>query len=155
MKRLFKKKYLASTLVLAALIWVAVPQAEAQQEQSGTLVVQVTNARSNLGVMCVNLFSSKDGFPKNSGKAYKKGCMKVVGNKATFVFNNVPFGTYAATALHDEDGNGKMKTNWIGMPKEGVGATNGAGGMGGPSFKDAKFSFAAEKKTVYVKLKYL
>ena len=45
-----------------------------------------------------------------------------------------------AFILHDEDENDKMKTNWVGMPKEGCGASNGASGgpSGGPSWGDAK-----------------
>jgi len=48
---------------------------------------------------------------------------------------------YAAFILHDKDKNKKMKTNALGMPTEGCGASNGAQGgiSGGPSWNDAKF----------------
>ncbi len=36
-------------------------------------------------------------------------------------FAGIAPGRYAVTAQHDEDGDGKLKTNFIGMPKEGVG----------------------------------
>jgi len=34
--------------------------------------------------------------------------------------------------VHDENSNGKMDTNFIGMPREGVGASNNAKGHMGP-----------------------
>ena len=41
-------------------------------------------------------------------------------------------GNYAVSIHHDEDADGKLKTNFIGMPKEGVGISNNPGGI--PSF---------------------
>jgi uncharacterized protein (DUF2141 family) len=33
----------------------------------------------------------------------------------------IPAGTYAVTVLHDENSDGKMDFNWIGMPTKGYG----------------------------------
>ena len=41
----------------------------------------------------------------------------------------MPVGSYAASIQHDEDGDGKLKTNFIGIPKEGVGISNNPGGI--------------------------
>ena len=60
------------------------------------------------------------------------------------VIKHLPPGTYALALIHDENGNGKVDTNWIGMPKEGVGASNNATGtLGPPSWRDAKFELQA------------
>ena len=50
-------------------------------------------------------------------------------------------GNYGVLVLHDKDLNGKMKTNAVGKPKEGVGASRGAAGSwkGGPRWGKAKF----------------
>ena len=47
----------------------------------------------------------------------------------TVRFNNLAPGSYVASVQHDEDGNGKLKTNFIGMPKEGIGLSNNPGGI--------------------------
>lgn len=58
---------------------------------------------------------------------------------------SLPYGRYAIQVFHDVDGNGKLKTNWIGIPREPVGTSNNAKGkMGPPKFADAVFVFDAE-----------
>ena len=52
----------------------------------------------------------------------------------------LPAGRYAVAVIHDEDGNGKLNTNFLGMPRERYGFSNQARGrFGAPSFKDASF----------------
>ena len=36
-------------------------------------------------------------------------------------FEDIPAGTYAIAAIHDENRNGKLDMNWLGVPKEGYG----------------------------------
>lgn len=74
-------------------------------------------------------------------------------------FKKIPAGTYAVTILHDENSDGKMNFNWIGMPTEGYGFSNGATAtLLPPSFDAASFRFDGEGilsitiKIVYRKL---
>ena len=54
------------------------------------------------------------------------------------VFADVAPGAYAVAAFHDADGDGELNQNFLGMPAEGYGFSNGAVGfMGPPSFADA------------------
>ena len=39
---------------------------------------------------------------------------------AQVTFKDLPQGSYAVSVLHDENGNGKMDKNFVGMPKEGL-----------------------------------
>jgi len=63
--------------------------------------------------------------------------------------------------FHEEVCKGKMKkvifiSNWIGMPKEGVGASRNAKGvMGPPSWDDAKFAIRGPEHRIIIKLTYL
>ena len=64
------------------------------------------------------------------------------GNNATFEFNTTDApGYFGVFVLHDKDEDGDMKTNWLGVPREGCGCSNGASGgpSGGPKWRDAKF----------------
>ena len=59
--------------------------------------------------------------------------------------------------LHDKDSNNEMKTDWLGMPKEGVVASNGAEGgpSGGPRWNEAKeYIGACELMTFYLDMWY-
>lgn len=56
----------------------------------------------------------------------------------TFVFANLRPGIYAAAAFHDENRSGDFDTNFIGLPREGYGFSNGARALlGPPAFEDA------------------
>ena len=56
---------------------------------------------------------------------------------------------WAVTVLDDKDSDGKMNTNWLGIPSEGVGASRGAKGgpFGGPAFDKAAFDVECSAST--------
>ena len=60
---------------------------------------------------------------------------------------------YAVHVFHDLDSNGKMKTNFIGIPREPTGVSNEAKGkFGPPKFKDAKFAVTGEPVDVPIRM---
>jgi len=126
-----------------------------EDTSTGTIAVQVLGVQGTEGKVCVAIYDDADSYPDDDGH-YKVGCSKIRDGKAFVVFKDVPPGDYAAFAFHDADGNGKIKKNFIGMPKEGVGASRGAKGfMGPPKFQDARFKVGLDKKFIQIKLKYL
>jgi uncharacterized protein (DUF2141 family) len=61
------------------------------------------------------------------------------------VFPSVASGTYAVALFHDENGDGKLDKNLIGLPAEGVGVSNNKfRSFGPPRWEDAKFAFNAD-----------
>ena len=86
-------------------------------------------------------------------KGIRTGMSVVKNKKAYIVFSNLPKGEYAVMMYHDENTNGKMDANFIGIPKEDYAASNGARGfMGPPKYDDAKFTVTSDKKIV-IKIK--
>ena len=58
-------------------------------------------------------------------------------------------GDYAVSVFHDENSNGKLDRNFMGMPKEGVGKSNDAAGhFGPPKYDDARFSYKGGQQCV-------
>jgi len=122
---------------------------------TGKLAVQVLGVQGTNGRVCVAIWDDPDSYP-DEGKHARSSCAKAKDGKAYITFKNLPPGAYAAFAFHDADSNGKIKTNFIGMPKEGVGASRGAKGfMGPPKFKDARFEVGTDRKFIQIRLKYL
>lgn len=68
---------------------------------------------------------------------------KVEGVTVTCVFKEIPPGTYAVAAMHDEDGDEEMDKNLIGLPTEGYCASRDAheNGFGAPDWEDAAFRY--------------
>ena len=57
----------------------------------------------------------------------------------------LPLGDYALSVFYDQDGDGKLKTNFIGMPKEPIALSNNAvAKFGPPEYDDAVFSLGAQ-----------
>jgi uncharacterized protein (DUF2141 family) len=118
------------------------------------LTVTITSLHSNDGAVYVSLYNSEAGYPKDPNKALRKALVKISNRTAVVTFDSLPPGVYAVACYHDEDGNGKLNTNFLGIPTEGVGASNDAKGfMGPPSFKDASFSLRANAAIV-IHMKY-
>jgi uncharacterized protein (DUF2141 family) len=64
--------------------------------------------------------------------------LKIRETQARCDFEDIPPGTYALAVIHDENMNGKLDTNWLGIPKEGYGFSNAVKAMrGAPTRSEA------------------
>ncbi len=127
-----------------------------QQLSGGALTVTILNFRNSEGQVSVALYNKEEGFPKSPDKALKIITAPISNKKSIVVFESLPPGEYAISVFHDENKNGKMDTNFFGIPKEGVGASNDARGhLGPPHYKDAKFRFNGNDQSVIINLVYL
>ena len=87
--------------------------------------------------------------------AYRTKSLPLSAGRVEVLFKKIPYGIYAVGVLHDENANGMLDKNFIGMPKEGTGASNDAlGKMGPPSFQDAKFVVNAETVIIQIHISY-
>jgi uncharacterized protein (DUF2141 family) len=115
-----------------------------------TPVKGLRNAKGRVGCL---LFASADGFPGDQKKARQR-VLGVIADGAAFCKFDVPAGSYAIVAMHDENANGKLDTNLVGMPTEGYGASKGAQGAFGPKYEDARFDYRGGSLTMPITLKY-
>jgi len=114
-----------------------------------TLTVELTNLESDKGQIMVGLYNSKGTWLNNN---YKGELTTVQDGKATVVFKNVPFGTYAISSVHDKDMDGKLKTGWFGIPKEPYASSRGAKGrFGPPKWTDAVFTLSSKTSKEVIK----
>jgi uncharacterized protein (DUF2141 family) len=124
--------------------------------ENENLTVFVKNIRNDKGQIGFCLFNKSPGFPNHPEKAMRRSFVSVSGNAAEYTFTNIPFGTYAVCAFHDENNDQKINSNFIGIPKEGIGVSNNAKGhFGPPKFDDAKFNFSHANQKILITLTYL
>jgi len=113
--------------------------------------VTVRGIKNDNGNLMIGLFNSEKTFTK---KVFRAESPKAIKGKLKVIFKNVPAGDYAISVFHDENGNEKIDTNIVGMPKEGFGFSNDAmGTFGPPSFEKAKV-VVPKVKSIVIKLKY-
>jgi uncharacterized protein (DUF2141 family) len=112
--------------------------------QKFDLEVSISGFKKPGGKVYVAIYDNEDNFLKKQ----KFGIIKQIdGNKITVTFTDVPKGIYAVSCYYDFNNNGKLDTNFLGIPKEQYGTSNGASGfMGPPKFEDAKFTLSENKK---------
>lgn len=106
------------------------------------ITVHVGNFQNNKGNCIVCLYNSEREF---SDKGIPLQCTTVpITNKTTTaVFENINPGTYAVLAIHDANENLRFDTNFLGIPKEGYGASkNKLPFAAAPKFNDNQIAVA-------------
>lgn len=118
--------------------------------------VAIEGFRSDKGQVLCFLYSSAEGFPKIAGKALAHSHSPIANRHAECDFAGIQPGTYAVSLFHDENSNGKLDTNFLGIPREGVGASNNAKGhFGPPKFHDAAVSYPGGHMDLKIVITYL
>ena len=130
------------------------PQSQAPREN--VIHVEVGGLRNNKGQVFCALYSSADGFPKDGQKAIGHATSSISDKQASCEFPGIAAGSYAVSVFHDENSNGKLDANFIGIPREGVGASNDARAhLGPPKFDAAAFHFSGGRLNLKITMNYL
>ena len=116
------------------------------------LTVVVNNIRNDKGYIRVALYNSGKSFMINP---FRTAEVRAKEGHVMVVFQEIPEGEYAATVLHDLNGNKAMDENLLGIPKEGFGFSNDAmGPFGPPGYRECIFPVKGNAVTTGVKLKH-
>jgi uncharacterized protein (DUF2141 family) len=114
-------------------------QAVGQSDGRGQIKLTIKGFRSSRGRALIALFRNDKGFPGKPPKGAPYLAVPIVDGVATGLFEHVPPGAFAVTVLHDEDDDGKMKTSFFGIPKEGLGFSRDARArFGPPDYEDCQ-----------------
>jgi uncharacterized protein (DUF2141 family) len=141
--------------LLALLLAAAIPPPAPAAPGTATLVVEVTGLKDDQGSVQVALHASEDGFPTRPEKALRQASVPISGGRARVVFEGLAPGGYAVAAYHDENGDGRLDTGFLGIPSEGLAASNDAKGfMGPPSFEKARVEVASGETRITVRVSY-
>ena len=124
------------------------------EQGSGNLTLTIQNIPEQRGVVRVLLFNQATGFPDDVAKSYRQANVKAAGKSVQVVFEDLPKGQYALSVFHDVMETGKLRTNALGIPKDGYGFSNNAtGSFGPPSFSKASFSVTTGKNQHQISLR--
>jgi uncharacterized protein (DUF2141 family) len=114
-----------------------------------TVVLDITGLRNARGDVGCLLFNQADGYPEVHAKALREIHAAIDGSRATCEFKRLAPGTYAAIVFHDENLNGHLDKNFLGVPQEGFGASNNVRPrFSAPGFQEAGFAVKAGAASV-------
>ena len=139
---------LLPTAAVAAIVAVPVFAAD--------LAIEVRGVRSTDGRVYVAVHGpeSKAEFPSGDGvvdrfrESARVGVIRVVAR-------DLPPGRYAVNAFHDENGNGELDTNLVGIPSEGYGFANDPViRFGPPDFEAAAVTIGESSEVAVLTLNY-
>lgn len=126
----------------------------AKPMSSANFTVVVENLRSADGDVRIALWSDPEGFTEADAAVAETG-QKAQFGRVIFRFSGLPTGRYAIASFHDENGNGDFDRTFLGLPKEGLGFSNGAWiSLGPPAFDEAAVDVEAPNQVIVVKLRY-
>jgi uncharacterized protein (DUF2141 family) len=115
------------------------------------VVAQVSGIIGSLGSMRVSVCTAEEYKPRTC--RYTAHVPARAGTMSITVPNVAP-GRYAVIAHHDRDDNGRVKTNWLGIPVEGVGVSrNATGRFGPPGFDDVAVDIGGDRMTFDIVLR--
>lgn len=147
------KVFKVSTVAIATLAslnfgkTIAVPTAK--------LRIVVNQLPNQKGEICMRIYAKEQGFPQSSKNVVQSGCTKITGRSAIKEFYGLPYGTYAVALFHDENGDGKLNTNFLGIPREGFGISNNPTlSTSAPKFKNSSFPLKGDT-TIKIGMKYI
>ena len=152
---------MTSKLLFAlALVWIGVLPAEA-----ANLTVTIEGVRSNDGEVLLGIYDTAAGFKSAIDSSATKSALlpqawRIVGaslrakaGSQSIIFAQLPPGRYAIIAFYDENDNGLLDANALGVPTEGYGFSNNAQGfLSAPSFDAAAIDVGTEDKSAVISL---
>ncbi len=118
---------------------------------AGDLTVEVNGVASEKGNVMVALYKRDD---KWMGKSTAGNMITAKKGMVTVSFKDLPEGEYAISLFVDENSNGKLDSNAMGIPIEPYAFSNDASGnFGPPTFEQAKFVVGKDSKSIVINIK--
>lgn len=120
---------------------------------AATLTVTIENTETADGLLMLRILQGEDEFG-GEREAITSIQQRAIEGSMTFSVSNLPDGEYAIQVMHDRNGNGKLDTNFVGIPNEPWAFSNNAtGNMGPPKWAGVKF-FLSNEVTQSIRLNH-
>jgi uncharacterized protein (DUF2141 family) len=139
----------------ACLAFLYTPGQQPSAPPANQIHVQIDGLRNDKGQLMCALITS-DMWPSKKDRSVAHSKSDIQQGQAVCDFSGVTPGTLAVSVFHDENSNGKLDRNLLGMPKEGVGVSNNAAGhFGPPKFEDMAFHYQGGRLDLKITVRYL
>ena len=125
--------------------------AYAEDKTNNELTVIVEGIEGAKGQIAIGLYDKEENWGE---ELFIGAYVKIEGTTVTYIFKNLPLGTFAVAIYHDENMNEELDTGLFKIPKEGYAFSNNVfGSFGPPKFEKASFLLDG-KKTIQIDIKY-
>jgi len=147
---LFRAKLAIAVVAAGAVTAVAIPSTKAAE-----LTIAVSGVESSSGRLYIGIHRAGRGIKFPNDKGMVAGIWRpAVKGSFTIQITGFPPGRYAVNGFHDQNGNGKLDTNALGVPTEGYGFGNGADASFGPPRFEAASVNVIDKARIQLPIGY-
>lgn len=111
-------------------------------ENLATMRLQFSNIDAAQGSIYLAVYDKRHKFLDETAVLFQKVIPVVQSGNLEIALPELPAGTYAISCFHDVNGNGKLDTNFLGIPTEPYGFSNNARPkFRAPNWEEAKFDW--------------
>lgn len=122
---------------------------------TAVLTVHLEGFRNDRGAAVVSLFAGPKGFPDEVDASVATVSAAIAAGQAMVTFADLPYGEYAVSVLHDEDGDGNMATTLFGAPREGFGFSGDPDyRFGHPAYDQVRFLLIEPQREMTIVVRY-
>jgi uncharacterized protein (DUF2141 family) len=119
-------------------------------KNAGTLNLEIKNIKNKKGKIIVTVFDNQRSFLKKGEEIPVR--ISKTGN-ITVALDDLTYGKYAISIFHDVNNNGKLDTNFFGIPEEPYGFSNNVRPkFRAPKYTESVFAFGSEGQNINIKL---
>jgi uncharacterized protein (DUF2141 family) len=144
--------FLLATIILFSVGMSFAPSLLAQSGGQGTIILKVTGLRSEKGQVKIAVFNSSEKWLGE--QPMYSSTINVDGQSVTWKITDVSYGDYGVAVFHDENSNGKMDKNVLGVPLEPYGFSNNVRiTFGPPKWEKCKLTVKGSTTEVSIEVK--
>lgn len=142
-----------SDIRVAIIVFMAYLVAFSVNAQSMDLIIHARGFKNDTGIAIAKLFMPGDNVRKHG---HLEVTSTIHDGNAEMIFPAMPAGDYAVVVFHDDNNNHEIDHNWIGLPSEGLGFSNGfklglTSGL--PTFEKLRFSHSNQPQILVIDVK--
>nr|WP_010130695.1 DUF2141 domain-containing protein [Microbulbifer agarilyticus] len=126
---------------------------ESFAENTAAVKLTIANIQSQVGKLYISVYDSKDTFLGDTKVYAQETGLENLQDGQLEVLLTLPYGAFAISVHHDDNANGEMDRNFIGIPKEPVGLSNGhVPRFGPPKFSKAVIEISQPEQQTFIAL---
>ncbi len=150
-----KSSYLLTNLLLSTGTAFMLHQ-PANASLTSNLTVEIAGLSETKGQVCLSLFSSGRGFPDSKDDAVNTQCVKITDKLLEVTFDNLQPQTYAVAVFWDNNEDGELNRNFLGIPTEKFGfSSNPVIRTGPPKFGESAVVVVGKNTRISIQLRSL
>lgn len=156
MKSRVKSRYFISSMFTVIIIIIAtlsvLSQTSDKTNSMGRLEIIITGFSNNDGDCWFALDNSEEVF-ESEDTVWIGKILPIENRQVIVIIDSLKYGEYAIRVFHDENKNGKLDTDFLGIPDEDYGFSNNVSSwFGPPSWKRAKFLFDQPEMKIKIEI---